>query len=329
MGVAAREPGGWSGRTVLMTGAAGFLGRAVSQQLVDGGAVVVGLDIDWAALPPGLQVDGVKLVDGDVRNGALLTGLLDASAIDTVIHLAAQTLVGPAIEDPATTYSNNVEGTWTLLEACRRSTGLEAIVVASSDKAYGDWSGRPYREDMALRASHPYDTSKAAADLISQSYSATYNLPVGITRCGNLYGGGDRNWSRVVPGTIRSVLERERPVIRSDGMFVRDYLHVSDAADGVLALGEALRGRQDLHGSAFNFATGSRPTVIHVVRRILGLLGSSLEPVVLGRDLAEIREQRLSWARAKRILGWRPRMTLDAGLQEAIGWYRDNLPLLR
>lgn len=328
MGVGASGGTGWSGRAVLVTGAAGLLGRAVTRQLVGGGAGVVGLDIAWSALSPALVPLAVNRVDGDVRDAASLAALLSDESIDTVIHLAAQTLVGPALEDPANTFSNNVEGTWAVLDACRARQTVESVVVASSDKAYGDWSGRPYREDMALRARHPYDVSKAAGDLIAQSYAATYGMPVAITRCGNLYGGGDLNWSRVVPGTIRSVLEGQAPIVRSDGTYVRDYLHVTDAAAGVLALGEAVRNRRDVQGQAFNFAAGIRPTVIEVVRRILVLMDSSLEPVVLSRELHEIPEQRVSAALAKRVLNWRPTLTLDAGLREAIDWYRHNLPLV-
>jgi CDP-glucose 4,6-dehydratase len=328
MGLVTEEASDWSSRAVLVTGAAGLLGRAVSGQLVDAGAEVLGLDIAWGALPTGLVPDGVERIDGDVRDSALVGVVLDEWSVDTVIHLAAQTLVGPALLDPVATFRNNIEGTWVVLDACRSVPGVKAIVVASSDKAYGDWSGRPYLEDMALRARHPYDVSKAAADLIAQAYAATYRLPIAITRCGNLYGGGDLNWSRVVPGTIRSALQGERPVIRSDGTFVRDYLHVSDAAAGLLALSDAVRSRPDVQGKAFNFASGIRPTVIDVVRRILALMETPLEPVVLANELNEIPEQRVSAVRAKRLLGWRPKVTLDGGLRETIDWYRRNLRLL-
>jgi CDP-glucose 4,6-dehydratase len=245
-----------------------------------------------------------------------------------VIHLAAQTLVGPALVDPADTFSNNIEGSWSVLEACRATPGVRAIVVASTDKAYGDWSGRPYRENMALRARHPYDVSKAATDLLAQSYAVTYGLPVTVTRCGNMYGGGDLNWSRIVPGTIRSVLEGQPPIIRSDGTFVRDYLHVDDAAAGVLLLAQAVRERTDVRGEAFNFAGRDRITVLDIVGRILGLMGSTSEPTVLGLELTEIREQRVSTAKARRVLGWQPRVRLEAGLREAIDWYRTYLPVV-
>jgi CDP-glucose 4,6-dehydratase len=310
---------------VLITGAAGLLGGWVARDLLGAGASVLGLDVAWdgprATIPPA----GVERIDGDVRDATLLRDLLGGRRIDTVIHLAAQTLVGPAIDDPVDTFSNNIEGSWSLLEACRGTEGVRRIVVASSDKAYGDASGRPYREEMPLRASHPYDTSKAVTDMLAQTYANTYGLPVAITRCGNLYGGGDLNWSRIVPGTIRSVLAGEAPVIRSDGTFVRDYLYVKDAAAGVVALADAIGDRPELAGTAFNFAAGIRLPVMDVVRRILGLMDSEIQPVVLGLPLKEIPEQRVSAARARRLLGWRPRATVDSGLRETIDWYRRYL----
>ena len=328
MGVAEHGANDWAGHPVLVTGAAGLLGRAVGTTLVAAGAQVWGLDNAWAAYPRALAPHGVERIDGDVRDSALVGDVIAERSIRTVMHLAAQTLVGPALIDPVSTFRTNVEGTWVVLEACRNVKTVEAIVVASSDKAYGDWAGRPYREDMALRARHPYDVSKAAGDLIAQSYAATYGLPIGVTRCGNLYGGGDLNWSRVVPGTIRSVLQNERPIIRSDGTYVRDYLHVSDAAAGLLDLSKALRTQSGVGGQAFNFASGTRFTVIDVVRRILDLMDTRLEPIVLARDLTEIPEQRVSSARARRLLGWRPRVRFDDGVREAIAWYRRSLPLV-
>jgi len=313
-----------SGRPVLITGAAGLLAGAVCRRLLADGVEVIGVDSGWDGPRGAVEIHGVRRVDGDVRDTALLERLFGEHDVETVIHLAAQTLVGPALRDPVETFRNNIEGSWSVLEACRNVSTARAIVVASSDKAYGDWAGRPYREDMALRAHHPYDVSKAATDLLSQSYAVTYGLPVAITRCGNLYGGGDLNWSRIVPGTIRSVLEGERPIIRSDGTLVRDYLHVDDAATGVLALAQAVRDRPEVKGQAFNFA-GSRLTVLEMVRRILALMDSPLEPIIEGQPLQEIPEQRLATARAKRVLGWRPRVTLDAGIREAIDWYQAHL----
>jgi CDP-glucose 4,6-dehydratase len=324
-----RSSTSWSGRTVLITGAAGLLAGWVERDLLDAGATVLGLDNAWdgprAATPP----DGIDRIEGDVRDTALLRDLLAGRGVDTVIHLAAQTLVGPAIENPVDTFSNNIEGSWSVLDACRGAEKVRRIVVASSDKAYGDSSGRPYREDMPLRAHHPYDMSKAVTDMLAQTYALTYHLPVAITRCGNLYGGGDLNWSRIIPGTIRSILEGQAPVIRSDGTFVRDYLYVRDAAAGVVALADAVGGRPDLAGTAFNFAAGCRMPVIEIVRRILALMGSDLEPVILSLPLQEIPEQRVSAARARHLLGWRPHGSLDAALRETISWYRAYLESAR
>jgi CDP-glucose 4,6-dehydratase len=308
------------------------LGGWVARQLLESGAAVVGLDNAWngprATIPPA----GVERIDGDIRETPLLRDLLSERRIDTVIHLAAQTLVGPAIEDPVDTFSNNIEGSWSVLEACRGATGpggVTRIVVASSDKAYGDAAGRPYREDMALRAHHPYDVSKAVTDMLAQTYAVTYGLPVAITRCGNLYGGGDLNWSRIIPGTIRSVVAGEAPVIRSDGTFVRDYLYVRDAAAGVVMLADTIGDRPEIAGMAFNFAAGARLAVMDVVRRILALMDSTLDPVVLGLPLKEIPDQRVSAARARRVLGWRPRATVESGLAETIEWYRAYLQTVR
>ena len=326
MGVASIEGTDWSGRVVLVTGAAGLLGGEVARQLLAVGANVIGLDSAWRRLPVSLHPEGLERTDGDVRDTELLRGLLGSRRIDTVIHLAAQTLVGPALRDPVDTFSNNIEGTWSLLEACRSAPTVTSVVVASSDKAYGDWAGRPYREDMALRARHPYDVSKAAADMLAQAYAATYAVPVAVTRCGNLYGGGDLNWSRLVPGTIRSVLEGEAPVLRSDGTLMRDYLFVADAAVGVLLLAKAVRDRSDVRGEAFNLASETRAPVIDVVRRILTLMGAEdVEPMILGNELQEIPLQRVSSARARRMLGWRSTTSLEDGLRDTIDWYRAHL----
>jgi len=316
--------GSWAGRRVLVTGAAGLLGRSVTRQLTDRDATVFGLDIAWPD-EDGDRPAGMIVVHGDVRDRSALDTLLAEERVDTVVHLAAQTLVGPAVEDPVTTFSHNAAGTWTLLEACRGRGAVERIVVASSDKAYGDAGGRPYRESMALRPTHPYDASKAMTDLAAQTYAHTYDLPVAITRCANLYGGGDRNWSRIVPGTIRSVLLDESPVIRSDGTFVRDYLYVRDAATAVLVLAEAVGRRRDLRGEPFNFAAGQRLTALEMVERILLVMRSPLRPTILGTSRNEVPVQRVSAARARRELGWRPQVGLAAGLSETVAWYRAYL----
>jgi CDP-glucose 4,6-dehydratase len=270
-------------------------------------------------------IEQVKIVRGDVRDQALLERILGEYEIDTVIHLAAQTIVTIANRNPVSTFETNISGTWALLEACRRGPTVKQIVLASSDKAYGDHETLPYDEETPLRGRHPYDVSKSCADLIAQAYAVTYRLPVAITRCGNFYGGGDLNWNRIVPGTIRSILRGQRPVIRSDGQYVRDYFYVDDAAAVYILLAEQLAKRRDLCGQAFNFSNETQATVLELVRRILALMSSDLEPDVRNEATNEIRRQYLSAAKAKRLLGWQPLFTLDEGLRRTIRWYTDFL----
>jgi CDP-glucose 4,6-dehydratase len=290
------------------------------------GADVVCLVRDWvpaSALVASGQMTQVKVVRGDVRDQVLLERILGEYEVDAVFHLAAQTIVGIASRNPISTFETNVQGTWALLEACRRSPRVRRIVVASSDKAYGQHDTLPYTEETPLRGRHPYDVSKSCADLIAQSYSATYSLPVAITRCGNLYGGGDLNWSRIVPGTIRSVLRGERPIVRSDGTSRRDYLYVEDAAHACLRLAEALESQPEVAGQAFNFGHNRPLTVCEMVERILALCGrADLTPEILGAASGEIPHQYLDSSRARAMLGWEPRFSLDEGLKRTIAWYR-------
>ncbi len=309
-----------------MTGASGFLGSWLVSRLIDADADVVCLLRDWvpgsALLRDGLA-DKVCVVRGDVRDQELLERVLGEYEVDTVFHLAAQTIVGIANRNPVSTYSTNIGGTWALLEACRRSPLVKQIVLASSDKAYGDQDKLPYDEQTPLRGQHPYDVSKSCADLIGATYAKTYDLPVAITRCGNFYGGGDLNWNRIVPGTIRSVLRGRSPVIRSDGSLVRDYVYVEDGAAAYMLLAEKLADSPELRGRAYNFSDERPVTVLELVRRILMLMQSDREPEVLGAAPSEIKKQCLSAARARRELGWRPLFALDEGLQNTIKWYRN------
>jgi len=237
------------------------------------------------------------------------------------MHLAAQAIVGIANRNPLSTFESNIQGTWNLLEACRRSRAVKSIVVASSDKAYGEHEHLPYGEDAPLQGRHPYDVSKSCGDLIARTYAHTYGLPVAVTRCGNFYGGGDLNWNRIVPGTIRSVVRGERPIIRSDGQNVRDYFYVEDGAAAYMLLAEQLHGRPELRGQAFNFSNERETTVIELVRRVLDAMQSDLEPVVLNEASNEIRRQFLSAARARRTLPWTPLFTLDEGMRRTVAWY--------
>jgi CDP-glucose 4,6-dehydratase len=315
----------WQDRPVLVTGASGLLGSWLVRRLLKTGADVVCLVLDWvpqSELVRGGLLDQVKVVRGDVRDRETVERALGEYEIDTVIHLAAQTIVGIANRNPISTFESNIRGTWTLLEACRRSPLVKQIVVASSDKAYGEHEQLPYNEDAPLVGRHPYDVSKSCADLIAQAYAATYDLPIAITRCGNLYGGGDLNWNRIVPGTIRSVLRGQRPVIRSDGKFVRDYFYAEDGAAANMLLAEKLASNPALRGQAFNFSNETQMTVSELVGRILKLMNSDLEPEVRNEAVNEIRQQYLSAEKARATLGWRPLFSLDEGLSATIAWYR-------
>src|SRR6266403_1661024 len=247
----------WLDRNVFVTGGTGLLGSSLVRELVGAGARVTCLVRDWVPdsnfYRSGLDRK-VRCINGAVEDRSLLERILGEYEIETVFHLAAQTIVGIANRNPISTFETNISGTWALLEACRRSPTVKQIVIASSDKAYGDHEVLPYTEDAPLRGVHPYDVSKSCADLLAQSYAVTYGLPVAITRCGNFYGGGDLNWNRIVPGTIRSVLRGQRPVIRSDGQYVRDYFYVEDGAMVNMVLAEALARQPELRGQAFNFS---------------------------------------------------------------------------
>jgi CDP-glucose 4,6-dehydratase len=294
--------------------------------LLDRGADVVCLVRDWVPqceLVQTKQLERVNVVRGDITDRSMIERALGEYEVQSVFHLAAQTIVGIANRSPVSTFESNVQGTWNVLEACRRSPLVSAIVVASSDKAYGTHTALPYGEDMALQGRHPYDVSKSCADLIAQAYAATYDLPVGITRCGNFYGGGDLNWNRVVPGTIRSILRGERPVIRSDGEYVRDYFYVEDGAAAYMLLAERLSAEPALKGVAFNFSNEIQITVLELVEKILDKMKSGLKPEILNQASNEVRHQYLSAERARHLLKWAPEFTLDVGLDRTIAWYRN------
>jgi CDP-glucose 4,6-dehydratase len=318
----------WRDRPTFVTGATGLLGSWLTRSLIDAGASVVCLVRDWvpqSELVRSKTLETVNVVRGDVRDRDLIERTLAEYEIDTVFHLAAQTIVGIANRNPLSTFESNIQGTWTVLESCRRSPAVKSIVVASSDKAYGDQEHLPYAEETPLEGSHPYDVSKSCADLIAQTYGKTYGLPVAVTRCGNFYGGGDLNWNRIVPGTIRSVLRGERPVIRSDGKFVRDYFYVEDGAAAYMLLAERLIQDRSLNGTAFNFSNEIQTTVLDLVAQILHKMNSSLQPEVRNEASHEIRHQYLSAQRARDLLGWSPLFTLEQGLDRTIRWYRDFL----
>jgi CDP-glucose 4,6-dehydratase len=311
-----------------VTGATGLVGGWLVRRLLAAGADVVCLVRDWVPrsdlVAAGL-IDQVKVVRGDVRDQETVERALGEYEIATVLHLAAQTTVGVANRNPVSTLDTNIRGTWALLEACRRSPAVQQIVTASSDKAYGDQEVLPYTEDAPVSGRHPYDVSKSCADLLAQMYAKSYRLPVCVTRCGNFYGGGDLNWNRIVPGTIRSVIRGERPVIRSDGQFTRDYLYVEDGARAYLLLAEQLAARPELRGEVFNFSYEIRMTVLELVTKLLAAMSSNLEPDVRNETLNEIRDQYLDATKAKTMLGWTPRFTVEAGLRATVDWYKEYL----
>jgi len=318
----------WRDRSVLVTGGTGLLGSWLVKRLIDTGANVVCLVRDWvpqSELLRSRRIEEVNTVRGDIIDRDLVERTLGEYEVEVVFHLAAQTIVGIANRNPVSTFSTNIEGTWNLLEACRRSPKVSSIVVASSDKAYGDQEHLPYTETMPLLGRLPYDVSKACGDMITQTYAASYNLPVAVTRCGNFYGGGDLNWNRVVPGTIRSVLRGERPIIRSDGNFVRDYIYIEDAAAAYMILAERLVANAALRGQAFNFSYEIQVSVLEMVELILRKMKSSLRPEVLNQASNEIRHQFLSAERARTVLNWRPQFTLESGLDRTLAWYREFL----
>ena len=318
----------WRDRSVLVTGGTGLLGSWLVKQLIDSGSNVVCLVRDWVPQSELLRtrrIEQVTTVRGDIVDRDLLERTLGEYEVEVVFHLAAQTIVGIANRNPVSTFSTNIEGTWNLLEACRRSPKVLSIVVASSDKAYGDQEHLPYDETMPLQGRHPYDVSKSCADLIAQTYATSYDLPVAITRCGNFYGGGDLNWNRVVPGTIRSVIRGERPVVRSDGNYVRDYFYIEDGAAAYMLLAERLASYATLRGQAFNFSNESQVSVLEMVELILRKMKSTLRPEVLNQANNEIRHQFLSAERARTLLNWQPTFTLESGLDRTLAWYREFL----
>jgi len=318
----------WRDRRVLVTGATGLVGAWLLKRLVKAQADVVCLVRDWTPQSEFIRsgdIESTTVVRGDICDQDCLERVLGEFEIETVIHLAAQTIVGIANRNPGSTFEANIAGTWKLLEACRRSPKVSQIVLASSDKAYGDAKKLPYTEDTPLAGMHPYDVSKSCGDLIAQTYANSYGLPVCITRCGNFYGGGDLNWNRIIPGTVRSVIRGKAPVIRSDGSFVRDYFYVEDGAAAYMHLAEQMAERPELSGEAFNLSTEIQVSVLELVERVLKVMGTSVEPVVLGEASNEIKHQYLDAAKARKLLKWSPLYSLEEGLTRTIEWYTNYL----
>jgi len=318
----------WKNRNVFITGCTGLLGSHLTQLLVDRKANVVGLVRDIVPKSNLIQTgiyDRINIVRGCVEDFFVVERALNEYEIDTVFHLAAQTIVGIANRNPLSTFESNIKGTWRVLEACRRVPIVKRIVVASSDKAYGEQEKLPYEETAPLKGSHPYDVSKSCADLIAHAYYKTYRLPVCITRCGNFYGPGDLNFNRIVPGIIRSVLNNESPTIRSDGTFIRDYFYVKDAALAYMHLAERMDDSK-LHGEVFNFSNELQISVLELTNKILKLMGrTDLKPIILNQAEHEIKHQYLSAQKARELLGWKPKYNLDDALKGTIEWYKKFL----
>ena len=319
----------WKERRVFVTGATGIIGSWLVKELLKLGAHVVALVLDadpQSELYRSGDIDKITVVNGRLEGFLTLSRAINVNEIDTVFHLGAQTIVGAAQRFPLTTFEANIRGTYNLLEACRLHKDLvKTVVIASSDKAYGEHEQLPYTEDMPLQGRYPYEVSKSCCDLLAQSYHASFGLPVAITRCGNVYGGGDLNWSRIVPGTIRSFLRGEPPIIRSDGTYIRDYIYVEDVAEGYIRVAEVL-GAGRAHGEAFNFSPESKMTVLEIVKEIQRVMNCQhIEPRICNTSQGEIRSQYLSTAKAKRMLGWAPKFGLTEGLKKTVAWYSNYL----
>jgi len=316
----------WQGRNVFVTGCTGFLGWWLTDELVRQGAQVVGLVRDQVPQSPfylqGLD-QKIAVVRGAVEEEQVVLRAINEYEIDTVFHLAAQAIVGVANRNPVSTFEANIKGTWVLLEACRQSALVSRIVVASSDKAYGQHADLPYDESFPLQGNHPYDVSKSCADLIAHTYHNTYETPVCITRCGNLFGPGDLNFNRIVPGTIQAILRDQNPVIRSDGSPMRDYVFVQDIVNAYLLLAAHMDDRK-IHGKAFNFGTGGPISVLDLTLEILrAAKREDLVPEVRNNASGEILHQYLSSEQANRVLGWKPTSKLSGRLAETFSWYHD------
>ncbi len=317
----------WAGRTALVTGATGFLGGWLVKELAARGASVVALMRDHeprSMLVSEGWLDRISAVHGSLDSLDLLRRTICEYEVDTVFHLGAQTLVGVGKKDPVGTLECNVRGTWNVLDAARQAGSVRRIIVASSDKAYGTSHELPYRESYALQGEYPYDVSKSCADLICRMYALTYELPVAVTRCGNLFGGGDLNFSRTIPGLVLATLKDERFLIRSDGLFVRDFLYVRDAADAYLCLAEKMDDDPSLVGEAFNFSLEIKLTVLDIVEKVLDMMGrKDLEPIIQNIASSEVREQYMVAGKSRERLGWSPKYGLDKGIEETIRWYTD------
>ena len=319
----------WSGKRVLVTGATGMVGAWLTRWLVDAGAYTVAFISDTdpqSELIRSDYINRVAVMNGRLENYDDIERAINNQEVDTIFHLGAQPIVGAADRSPRHTFESNIQGTWNLLDSARVLNGLvKRIIIASSDKAYGTQPVLPYTEDMSLNGDHPYEVSKSCTDLISTTYARTYGLPVTIARCGNIYGGGDLNWNRIVPGTFRSLLRGEQPILRSDGTFIRDYLHVDDIVSAYLLLGEST-DKPELAGQGFNFSDESPLTVMQIYKAICEAAGKPDEkPNILNAAAGEIKDQYLDSTKAHEVLGWHASVNLSEGLSKSFDWYKTLL----
>ena len=319
----------WVNKRVFITGSDGFIGSWLTKALIEHGAEVTALIRDVnseASFLSKSELKKIHIINGKLEDYLLLERVLNEYEIDTVFHLAAQSLVGPALRSPLQTFESNIRGTYNLLEACRQHCRqIRRILVASSDKAYGDSPTLPYTEEMPLQGKFPYEVSKSCADLLSLSYAHTYQLPIVIARCGNVYGGGDKNWSRIIPGTIRSLMHNQPPVVRSNGFLTRDYLYVEDAVQAYLLM--AMKAEQScVRNHAFNFGPEKPTSVLNIVQALQKIMDrEDLKPVILNQSAGEIPNQILNSEKAKTTLNWSPNYSLEKGLQLTVDWYKNHL----
>ncbi len=316
----------WKGMNVLVTGADGFIGSHIAKALVEKGAEVTTIvrDVKKTSNLDVLNLrNKVNIIHGDLVNFHDCERTINEYDIQFVFHIAAQAIVGPANRSPLSTFESNIKGTWNILEACRLSKTIKGLIVASSDKAYGQQKKLPYTEESPLNGYYPYDASKACAEILARCYYMTYNLPLAITRNANTYGPGDMNFSRIIPDIITTIIRGEQPVIRSDGTPERDYMYIKDAVSAYLALAENLH-RKEVVGQAFNFGTGKPISVLDLYNKIIKLMGKNVKPKILGEAKNEIDRQYLAIDKVKKILKWQPKYTIDQGLKETIDWYKNN-----
>ncbi len=315
----------WQNKRVLITGYEGFLGSNLTQSLLSYEAKIIGLDIltfRKGTLLKRQDIAKMKVIKGSVANFRLLQGIVKEHKIEYIFHLAAEAIVNKCLKNPMKTFSSNIRGTWNVLEVARLSPNIEGIMIASSDKAYGIKSKLPYKENASLSGSHPYDVSKSCADLLAYTYFRTYGVPVCVTRCGNIYGPGDFNFSRIIPDTIRAVLNNRTLLIRSDGKFTRDYIYVGDVVNAYLTLAEKLR-KFNLSGEAFNFSNEKPISVLKLVEKIYSNAEEDPNYKILNKAKNEIPHQYLSSAKAKKLLNWKAKINLDKGLKKTIKWYKE------